>query len=302
MQESHFRNRMLKGSIPLEGPIGCQDCEDLLDLFHLLSPSPDKVFVEIGANKGYDLLSLYERWTNFTTNLVWLRTGLPPGCPYFADVDRHVFPRVIAVEPAPSTYAALAALLSDLPVCGLELHRVAISAAPGRAVFRAPHTGAENAQILWHGEARGPADAAAGEVTVEVETLDGLLARLGVARVDYLAIDTEGLDAHALDGADAALAAGRVDLLSFEYSAAWPRDRPLRGAVDRVAAHGYDCFYVGRRALVRLTGDGCWRHAYDERPPFANILCVRRALALAPALLAPFSLANPARFSPEALL
>ena len=50
MQESHFRNRMLKGSIPLEGPIGCQDCEDLLDLFHLLSPSPDKVFVEIGAN------------------------------------------------------------------------------------------------------------------------------------------------------------------------------------------------------------------------------------------------------------
>ena len=73
-------------------------------------------------------------------------------------------------------------------------------------------------------------------------------------------------------------------------------------SLDRVAAHGYDCFYVGRRALVRLTGDGCWRHAYDERPPFANILCVRRALALAPALLAPFSLANPARFSPEALL
>ena len=300
-QENHFRNRMLQGQIPLEGPIGCQECDDLLDLFHLLSPSPTKTFVEVGANKGYDMVSVYKRWTNFTTNLVWLRTGLPPGCPYYADVDRHVFPRVIAVEPSPSTHAALVALAADLPLCNLELHRLAIAAAPGRAIFRAPARGAEDAHLRWHGQARGAADPAAGAVEVEVDSLDGFLQRAGAARVDFLAIDTEGLDASVLDGAGAALAAGRVDLLTVEFASTWPPARTHRGAVEDRARRGYDSYNVGFRALIRLSGAGCWRDAFGHKPQFANILCARRSFALGEALLAPFNLANERRFSPEAM-
>jgi len=98
---------MVHGQIPTEGPIGCQEVDDVLDIYHLLSPSPDKTFMEIGANKGYDLFRLYERWTNFTVNMVWMTARMPPGCPWYADVDRHVFPRVIAAEPSRSSYRIL---------------------------------------------------------------------------------------------------------------------------------------------------------------------------------------------------
>ena len=302
LQEQHFLNRMLHAQIPIEGPIGCQECDDLLDLFSRLSPYPDKVFVEIGANKGYDLVSLYARWTNFTTNLVWMRTGLPPGCPYYADVDRHVFPRVIAVEPSPPTFAVLTELLANLPVCNLELHRVAISNAPGRATFRSAQPGAETAHLRWHGgpaPAGGEANSADQDVEVETETVDGFLARLAVPHVDFLAIDTEGLDPLVLDGAGGALAAGRVDLLTFEFSGQWPAGRTLGATVSQLAGLGYDCYYVGHRVLVRLSGAGCWRGAYDRPPQFANILCARRSFELGALLLAPFSLANPSRYDPD---
>jgi FkbM family methyltransferase len=305
IQEKHFLERMLNALIPLEGPIGCQECDDVLDLFSRLSPCPHKTFVEIGANKGYDLLSLYTRWTNFSTNLVWMRTGLPPGCPYYADVDRHVFPRVIAAEPSPPTFAALTGLFADLPVCNLELHRVAISNAPGRAVFRSGTRGSETSHLRWHGSAgpaHGNASLSSEDIEVNTETIDGFLDRLSVPHVEFLAIGTEGLDPLVLDGAGAALAAGRIDLLSFEFSNQWAPGRFLSTTVRQLDGRGYDCFYVGYRVLVKLSGDGCWSNVYDRPPQFANILCARRAFELAETLLAPFGLANPSRYDPGMLL
>jgi FkbM family methyltransferase len=113
-----------------------------------ISPNPDKVLFDIGANKGYDLGLYYSLWTNWTKNIIWQHTKLHPGCPWYMDTDRVVFPRVFAFEPSPSTYASLQDLAEQLPFCGLSLENVAMSNKAGSASFSLAPAGDEGAKIL----------------------------------------------------------------------------------------------------------------------------------------------------------
>jgi FkbM family methyltransferase len=56
---------------------------------------------------------------------------------------------------------------------------------------------------------------------VRAVTLDGELGRLGIEHVDFLKIDAEGFDLHALRGARQALEQQRIDVIQFEYGASW---------------------------------------------------------------------------------
>jgi FkbM family methyltransferase len=79
---------------------------------------------------------------------------------------------------------------------------------------------------------------AQGEHTVELVTLDGELARLGVAKVDFIKMDIEGAEVEALKGARQTLARQRVNLAIASYHdfEGHPTRRPIE---EFVAGLGY---------------------------------------------------------------
>ncbi len=80
-QRSYFHRVYLRGGRPDKATLMCTSEDFILDHYARISPNPNKVLFEVGANKGFDLVELYARWTNFTTNLVWRTAGktLHPG-------------------------------------------------------------------------------------------------------------------------------------------------------------------------------------------------------------------------------
>ena len=100
-----------------------------------------------------------------------------------------------------------------------------------------------------------------------------------------LSIDTEGLDPLVLDGAQALLR--RTKLLAFEYNGmgAW-LSRPLEAEVARLGAQGFDCYFMQRSTLLRLTPASCFVAATHEHRSWSNVLCAHRALAPGPAAAA----------------
>lgn len=106
--------------------------------------------------------------------------------------------RIIALEPAPRTAAALARTvalnrLDNLVTC----EALALSDVPGEALFHdAEHSA--GAHLM------DPATLAAQAlptVRVPVTTLDDLVERHGLARLDFVKIDVEGFETEVLDGA-----------------------------------------------------------------------------------------------------
>ena len=89
------------------------------------------------------------------------------------------------------------------------------------------------------------------QVTIRTETLDGFLAREKVAQIDFLKIDTEGSEFDVLRGANAALAAGRIKLIQFEYGGTY---RDAKITLEQVhaffAQHGYSLFCIAAGGLV----------------------------------------------------
>lgn len=226
-----------------------------MDTIHLADPSRQgKVFVDIGANKGYTLARWQARWapevsTQIEPNLLrqqaiyWTSifdalngSKLPPGdacggCSDCEDVPAHNFSaeyaagglgdvsgvQFVAVEAAPSTFRAL----TDSPVAktmaqagGLILVEAAAGASPGSMPFLDCDVGIEFCNGL--NEAKSKTYSA---VLVRAVTVDSLLEELHLTNVFWLQIDAEGMDPLILFGAHRALTEGRVGVLGFEVSA-----------------------------------------------------------------------------------
>lgn len=150
---------------------------------------PDGVAMDIGANIGL--------------SAVVLATLLPRG-------------RVIAAEPAPRTAQALR---ETLALNGMEgrvaVEQVAVSAAPGKTAFSADATHSAGSKIVDEGTMDR---AALAPVIVPVTTLDGLVARHGLARLDLVKVDVEGYEGDVLEGAQGAIARFRPAFI-LEFNA-----------------------------------------------------------------------------------
>lgn len=59
--------------------------------------------------------------------------------------------------------------------------------------------------------------AASQKVTVEIQTLDGFCAGLGIKNIDFLKIDVEGAELSVLRGAEAMISGKRIKAIQFEY-------------------------------------------------------------------------------------
>ena len=172
--------------------------------------------------------------------------------------SRLVAPRgtVYAFEPVPETYQRLVQTLSlnrsenvvatSAAICDQVGHRTMNLFEPtfsawnslGTPVMKAPN-----------GRRLTPART----IDVPTETLDHFATDHNIAKINFLKLDVEGFEKHALGGAQQLLQQHRIDLICFEISQA-----PLRGAgvaarevFDLLASHGYRAwsFDAKRRQL-----------------------------------------------------
>jgi FkbM family methyltransferase len=144
----------------------------------ICSPTPDDVYVDVGAFDG----------DSIATHLA--RTGGRAR-------------RVIAVEADPNNLPALRARIDEMPkdlARSVEIHAVAVGAEHGTATFYADGTLSSSMYAL-------PNVTDANLLTVEMTTLDDLLANTGAS---YVKIDIEGAEPLALAGAKRTLATGQA--------------------------------------------------------------------------------------------
>lgn len=93
-------------------------------------------------------------------------------------------------------------------------------------------------------------------------------------KVDILMIDVEGYDALALKGSQKLLAAKDVRCLIFEYHNAGPwKEHKIEDTVNMLDGHGYDCYFQGMGRLWQVTG--CWDARYEFHQ-WSNVMCVLR--------------------------
>lgn len=145
----------------------------------------------------------------------------------------------IAVEPNPGC----APLLGKLP--HLELVPVAAGEAPGKLDLYSTDFTPEMGYSTGLGSLYPRRDTIAQghqfqTRPVEVRTIDSILEERGIRRVDFLKMDLEGHELFALRGATAALSAGVIRALSFEFGAGNVNSRTFfRDFWELLSPYGY---------------------------------------------------------------
>ena len=206
--------------------------------------------------------------------------------------DARPATEAVCVEALPVTAAVLKASVHSL---GWPIHVVqaAVTAKAKPAYLPFPASiffGAENLGlsgqngnwVLW--KKANKAHNASGDtnkkypiVQVRTTTVD-LLVHEGGYQAEVLLIDAEGYDADVLQGASSTLASGKVGYIEFEYNfrGSW-RQHTLKGTIDYLDSHGFNCYWAGKRALYQITR--CWHPSYGKRDfkDWANVACANRA-------------------------
>lgn len=192
-------------------------------------------------------------------------------------------PTVLCVEPVPSNVELLRHMSDTLlgDVSSFEIIQAAVSDHKGLAYFenhpyKSHHHGYESGQIsdlrrrdLQYDE-------------VPQITIDQMLHKRNIQKVDVLVVDVEGHDSAVLRGATQMIAKGALRMLIFEVhqdfsGTPWAKTT-LLSVVDWLDEHEFDCFWTGNDGLLRrLTG--CWDAEMEKEVTpigWSNVMCVRR--------------------------
>jgi FkbM family methyltransferase len=98
--------------------------------------------------------------------------------------------RIVAFEPTPDVAAMLRASVALNGFCAIDVHQVALGAAPGELILASGPDSALN-RIVSGGEG----------MPVEIRTLDAVAQSEGLEGVDFVKLDVEGAEAAVLEGA-----------------------------------------------------------------------------------------------------
>jgi FkbM family methyltransferase len=126
--------------------------------------------------------------------------------------------RVLAAEPSPRTVEALRETLRLNGIADrVEVLPLAVGAGPGEAAFHADAAHSAGSKLVDAGT-MDHATLAAPPVAVPVTTLDALVERAGLPRIDLVKVDVEGFESDVLDGAAATIARHRPAFI-LEFNA-----------------------------------------------------------------------------------
>jgi FkbM family methyltransferase len=181
---------------------------------------------------------------------------------------RQLFPESVvhAFEPLPENYAKVAKRAQADPA--IVAHPLALSDNIGSAVFHVTEW-ADSSSLLPPKDTGSTFDAyQASKRTIEVKTttLDTIAAQLGVAAIDILKMDAQGVELAILHGGANLLAAGKIRMIYTEA-----QFRPLyvgAGTFDQIsvylARHGFvlhNLFNINHNQR----GEACWCDALFVR-------------------------------------
>ena len=150
---------------------------------------PGMTFVDVGANIGY------------FTALAASKVG-PHG-------------NVFSIEPSPYAFDRLKRLVDENNLKQVRLAQVGVSSRSGPETLYVPtqESGNHSPTLLQHSEG--------SPITIEIKTLDELVAEWNLEQIDLLKIDIEGLEMKAFKGATQTLAKGKIRAILCEFNDFW---------------------------------------------------------------------------------
>lgn len=201
---------------------------------------PGMIFLDLGANFGY-----------------YTALALAAGA------------SVIALEPDPECFQYLSQTIAANPG-DARLFRVAAGSQPGQMT------------LYRSGENRGdnrlyPHSCSTSEEVVEVCTVDTLLAEIGVTRVDFIKIDVQGFEGHALAGMRETLRNSPDVVIMAEF---WPAGLERAGSDPLTVLHelevlGFAFWHLTPRGETTPIADKAAFIAANSGRNYSNIV-VRR--------------------------
>jgi FkbM family methyltransferase len=153
----------------------------------------------------------------------------------------------------PSNVARLRENVALNRLGNVTIHQAAMGSRESRARFGAVRAPGESG---W-GSLSVPRDERTEEIEVEVVTLDGLVARLGIDRLDLMKLDIQGGERDALLGGRDAIARFRPDIVcEAAEGCSWQYGYDVAGLLRFARELGYRVSAFGRRGrLVEVGGD-----------------------------------------------
>lgn len=192
--------------------------------------------LDIGANKG-----------------LWTRALLDT----FGDRVAHVH----LFDPSPENYAELTnqsdnlACLTAEDFSRLSAHRLALGREPGRATLYTNDEGSPLGSLYPHedpGWGERMKDIRLSEtVEVQVSTVDQFLSEHGLSHVEIMKVDTEGHEMDVLMGAEQAIQAGTIDVITFEFGVHQVESRHFfKDYWLHLTHRGYELYFVDDNAEI----------------------------------------------------
>lgn len=157
----------------------------------------------------------------------------------------HLFPEnsLVCFEPAPTTFAALAANMARNHYPNIRCENLAVSGSVGDVLFDAQPRSRANARISSNG---------ADGIRVAATTLDNYCAVHHIDRVALLKIDTEGHEHAVLNGTHNMLKYQSIEVVYYEFCPELERQAGVEigTAVKTLEESGYFSFTINERGYL----------------------------------------------------
>jgi FkbM family methyltransferase len=229
-ERSQIREQWAQNVVP---KLATREIEPLLGF---LGDRTGLTVLDIGANKGL--------WTRALLNVFGDRVA-----------------RVHLFDPSPENYRELTN--EDDSLAGftasefrrLVVHACGLGAAPGTATLYTNEDGSPLSSLYPHEEPgwgeRMKHIRLSHRVEVRIDTVDRALSASGIESVDLMKIDTEGHEMDVLLGAEHALRARKVDLITFEFGVHQVESRHFfKDYWLHLTERGYHLFFIDDAGTV----------------------------------------------------
>mmetsp|Transcript_33710 Transcript_33710/g.88642 ORF Transcript_33710/g.88642 Transcript_33710/m.88642 type:complete len:302 (-) Transcript_33710:475-1380(-) len=254
-----------------------------------LLASPEMVMLNVGANKGYNLLEFAQRYSAGSPNRThsnWYSLLMAQGCkaqccgvcrlckaqPIAQQATAQLRLHAFELQPANAQLLRNMMQTMEMPV---TVHSTAVSNFSGTVYTSSSVVAGSESHGLVHKKRRN-------DIAQPVTTVDAFLQANSIDHVHYVSIDTEGEDPLVMKGMADSLKAHRVDVLEFEYNRRWKvvmqNPRPVGPFVEWMHTLGYTCFWQGNNGALAQMTSPCYVEETRTRFGFArsNAVCSYR--------------------------